>query len=81
MPNRTQDDNKAINNLLQALRGGVENERQCGDLMAFLARAEATYGRIREMQGARIINCLQFVVLYAYLPPGFRLNSALQPIV
>jgi hypothetical protein len=42
-----------LNDLLRALRGGVEGERQRGDLMAFLARAEIAYGRIEGMRGKR----------------------------
>jgi hypothetical protein len=44
IPDRTVADNNAISALLTALHGGVEGERQHGDLMAFIARAEAAYG-------------------------------------
>jgi hypothetical protein len=54
LPNREPADNEVIDNLLRALRGGVESERQRGDLMAFLARAEAAFGRIRGIKGKLI---------------------------
>ncbi|KAF8595180.1 hypothetical protein BDV93DRAFT_481245 [Ceratobasidium sp. AG-I] len=50
IPDRTPADNVAIQNLISGLKGGVESKRQRGDLMAFLARAEAAYGRIQGIQ-------------------------------
>jgi hypothetical protein len=54
IPNRTPADDAAISQLLEILRGGVENERQHGDLMTFLACAAAAYGRVQGIRGRSI---------------------------
>ncbi|QRV73450.1 Transposase family tnp2 [Ceratobasidium sp. AG-Ba] len=50
LPNHTEDDDSIIQDLLEALKGGVENAQENGRLQRFLARCRTAYTKLHVVQ-------------------------------
>lgn len=53
LPNRTPADDEVLEDLLKALKGGAEHADHRGSLMAFIAKCQTEYMRLRGVQGTR----------------------------